>query len=43
MMVDQFSPDGVTPYGSTQLLVDDLKTFFFKTIGTNTMDGIGIT
>ena len=32
---DQFSPDGVTPYGSTQLLVDDLKTFFDFIVQTN--------
>ena len=38
---DEFSPDGVTPYASLTALIEDLKTFFFKTIGTNTMDGIG--
>ena len=40
---NEFSPDGVTPYASLSALIDDLKTFFFKTIGTgtNTMDGIG--
>ncbi len=47
---DEFSPDGVTPYGSTQLLVDDLKTFFFATAGSGgggtgvqsvTGDGVG--
>ena len=40
---NEFSPDGVTPYASLVALIDDLKTFFFKTIGTggNTMDGIG--
>ena len=26
---DEFSPDGTTPYASTQALIDDLKTFFF--------------
>ncbi len=39
---DEFSPDGVTPYASLTALIEDLKTFFFKTIGTGTtMDGIG--
>jgi len=39
---NEFSPDGVTPYASLSALIDDLKTFFFKTIGTGTtMDGIG--
>ena len=39
---DQFSPDGVTPYGSTQLLVDDLKTFFFATAGSGGGGGTGV-
>ena len=39
---DQFSPDGVTPYGSTQLLVDDLKTFFFATAGSGGGGGKGV-
>lgn len=39
---DQFSPDGVTPYGSTQLLVDDLKTFFFATAGSGGGGGGGV-
>jgi len=30
---DDFSSDGITPYGSTQLLIDDLKTFFFASAG----------
>ena len=38
---DEFSPDGITPYSSLTALIDDIKTFFFKTIGTGTMDGIG--
>ena len=40
---NEFSPDGITPYASLSALIDDLKTFFFKTIGTGgtTMDGIG--
>ncbi len=29
---DEFSPDGVTPYASTQALIDDLKTFFFRSL-----------
>jgi hypothetical protein len=29
---DEFSPDGITPYASTQALVDDLKTFFFRSV-----------
>jgi hypothetical protein len=29
---DEFSPDGVTPYASTQALIDDLKTFFFRSV-----------
>jgi len=39
---DEFSPDGVTPYGSTQLLVDDLKTFFFATAGSGGGGGTGV-
>lgn len=39
---DQFSPDGVTPYGSTQLLIDDLKTFFFATAGSGGGGGTGV-
>lgn len=39
---DQFSPDGVTPYGSTQLLVDDLKTFFFATAGSGGGGATGV-
>ena len=39
---DQFSPDGITPYGSTQLLVDDLKTFFFATAGSGGGGGTGV-
>ena len=29
---DEFSPDGITPYASTQALIDDLKTFFFRSV-----------
>jgi len=29
---DEFSPDGSTPYASTQALIDDLKTFFFRSV-----------
>ena len=29
---DEFSPDGTTPYASTQALIDDLKTFFFRSL-----------
>lgn len=29
---DEYSPDGVTPYASTQALIDDLKTFFFRSV-----------
>jgi hypothetical protein len=29
---DEFSPDGITPYASTQALIDDLKTFFFHSL-----------
>ncbi len=29
---DEFSPDGVTPYASTQALIDDLKSFFFRSV-----------
>ena len=29
---DDFSPDGTTPYASTQALIDDLKTFFFRSL-----------
>jgi len=39
---DEFSPDGVTAYGSLTLLIDDLKTFFFKSSGgggTTTQNG----
>jgi len=39
---DEFSPDGVTPYASTQLLVDDLKTFFFATAGSGGGGGTGV-
>jgi len=39
---DEFSPDGLFPYPTLSALIDDIKTFFFKTIGTGTtMDGIG--
>ena len=38
---DEFSPDGITPYGSTQLLVDDLKTFFFASAGIG-VGGTGV-
>jgi len=39
---NQFTPDGITPYGSTQLLVDDLKTFFFATAGSGGGGGGGV-
>ena len=39
---NQFTPDGITPYGSTQLLVDDLKTFFFATAGSGGGGGTGV-
>jgi len=29
---DEFSPDGATPYATTQALIDDLKTFFFRSL-----------
>jgi len=29
---DDFSPDGTTPYADTQALIDDLKTFFFRSL-----------
>ena len=29
---DEFSPDGITPYASTQALLTDLEAFFFKLI-----------
>lgn len=39
---DEFSPDGISAYGSLTLLIDDLKTFFFKSSGgggTTTQNG----
>lgn len=30
-----FSPDGITPYVSTQTLIDDLKAFFFRSLGSS--------
>ncbi len=39
---NQFTPDGITPYGSTQLLVDDLKTFFFATAGSGGGGATGV-
>jgi len=39
---DEFSPDGISSYGSLTLLIDDLKTFFFKSSGgggTTTQNG----
>ena len=29
---NEFSPDGITPYASTQALIDDLKAFFFRSV-----------
>jgi len=37
---DEFSPDGVTPYASTQALIDDLKAFFFRSVASG---GGGVT
>ena len=37
---DEFSPDGVTPYASTQALINDLKAFFFRSIASG---GGGVT
>jgi len=40
---DEFSPDGVTPYASTQALIDDLKTFFFRSLaggGSGAVDSV---
>ena len=31
---NEFSPDGITPYASTQALIDDLKTFFFHSVAS---------
>ena len=31
---DEFSPDGITPYASTQALIDDLKAFFFRSVAS---------
>ena len=40
---DEFSPDGITPYASTQALIDDLKAFFFHSLtggGTGAVDSV---
>ena len=37
---DEFSPDGITPYASTQALIDDLKAFFFRSVASG---GGGVT
>ena len=40
---DEYSPDGITPYASTQALIDDLKTFFFHSVtggGTGAVDSV---
>jgi len=37
---DEFSPDGVIPYASTQALIDDLKAFFFRSVASG---GGGVT
>jgi len=41
---DEFSPDGIAPYASTQALIDDLKTFFFRSVsgggGGGTLEGL---
>lgn len=29
---DEYSPDGITPYASTQALINDLKAFFFHSV-----------
>ena len=45
---DEFSPDGITPYASTQLLIDDLKSFFFRSVAgggggsVNSVTGDGV-
>ena len=35
-----FSPDGITPYASTQLLIDDLKSFFFRSVAGGPVGGV---
>jgi len=37
----EFSPDGATPYASTQALIDDLKAFFFRSLSGG--GGTGVT
>ncbi|GAG17236.1 unnamed protein product, partial [marine sediment metagenome] len=45
---DAFSPDGITPYATKQLLIDDLKSFFFRSVSgggggsVNSVTGDGV-
>jgi len=44
---NEFSPDGVTPYASTQALINDLKAFFFRSVsgasgGVQSVTGDGV-
>ena len=40
----EFSPDGITPYASTQALIDDLKAFFFRSVAGGGGGGVqGVT
>ena len=39
---DEFSPDGTTPYANTLALIDDLKTFFFRSL-TGGSEGSNVT